>query len=115
VNNVDYDTILKDFNGLFPPWLSPKVKQLTDTSLKQALTFLQKIGWIKWLETEKRYYSLRIKERLQGDTLEYFIDKCTEIEYVKRLRKYEKQIILSKVAEKGKGQTLLSNYLGQKT
>ena len=96
---VDYDQILDQFNNIFPPWVSSEVKQLNDTRLKQSLIFLQIIDWIKWREHEKKVILYKNKGRLQGDTLEYFIEQYTYQEYMKKMQEYEKYIEQTKKME----------------
>jgi len=111
--DVNYDIILDTFNHLFPPWLSPEVKQLNDTRLKEALALLQSIGWIKWLETEKMVIFFKKKGRLAADTLEYLIDRCADIEYAEKVQDYEREKRIEQLmkAEKETTQRLLVDYL----
>lgn len=111
--DVDYKTILDQFNHLFPPWLSPEVKQLNVDRLRQALTFLQNINWIKWLELEDKVLVFKNKGRLAGDTLEYFINECTDMEFSRKKEEYELQTKQLKTAEMDKQQKLLGDFFGE--
>jgi len=91
---VKYNDILEGFNNIFPPWVGREVKQLTVKRLGGALNFLQRVGWIKWFETEKSIIVYRNKGRQSGDLLSYLIDKYVKMEHSKRVKKFEKKIKL---------------------
>lgn len=106
-----YDKILTNFNALFPPWVRPEVKQLNVTRLREALHFLQSIGWIKWYEAEKTIIVDRNKGRLTGDVLSYFIDNFAKNLHGKMVRDYErKNKELEEMERKTNAQKQISDF-----
>lgn len=106
---VKYDDILDGFNHLFPPWISPEIKQLNTSRLSGALLFLQVTGWIRWLETEKKVIVDRKKGRFIADSLSYLVDHYVKMEHTKRVKEYEKKVKELKIEKRGK-QEQISTY-----
>ena len=106
---VKYDDILDGFNHLFPPWISPEIKQLNTSRLSEALIFLQVTGWIRWLETEKKVIVYRKKGRLIADSLSYLVDHYVKIVHTERVKEYEKKVKELKIEKPGK-QEQISTY-----
>jgi len=108
--SVEYDVILSSFNDLFPPWISSEVQQLQPKRLKKSLGLLEDIGWIKWLEIEKKVIVSKTTGRLTADTMENLIDRHTENEFAKKVKEYEKERAESEKLAKGFEQKELSDY-----
>ena len=89
---VKYNDILEGFNNIFPPWVRREVKQLNVTRLGSSLNFLQKVGWIKWFETEKIIIVYKNKGRQVGDLLSYLVEKYVKMEHSKRVKQYERRL-----------------------
>jgi hypothetical protein len=105
---VKYDTILDQFNHLFPQWVSPEVKQMNVTRLKDALIFLQELSWVRWLESDKEVIVYKQKGRHMGETISYLIEQQAKRLYRHRLREYERA---TEAEEKQKGkQTTLNGF-----
>lgn len=107
---VKYDVILKGFNEMFPPWIRREVKQLKVTRLSESLYFLQRVGWIKWFETEKIIIVSRNKGRQVGDLLSYLVDKHVKTEHTKRVKEFENQLKKLKALETPKAQRKLEDF-----
>ncbi len=107
---VKYDDILSVFNNLFPPWVHSEIRQLNVKRLSAALLFLQKIGWIRWFETERIIIVDRRKGRLIADLLAFLIDHRVKIEHEKRVKDYEKKLKELEVTEKTK-QTKIIKFI----
>jgi hypothetical protein len=108
--DVKYSDILGIFNTFFPPWLRPEIKQMTITRLDEALTFLQDIGWIKWLQTDGLIIVDKSKGRMISDVFSYFMDKFVEMEHQKKVHEYEKKLKKSIEKKKGTSQKEISSY-----
>ncbi len=102
---VKYDTILEQFNHLFPQWVSPEVKQMNVTRLREALIFLQELGWVRWLESDKEVIVFKQKGRNMGDIISYLIEQQAKKLYEHQLRVYERAIAAEE-KQKGKQMTL---------
>lgn len=89
---VKYNDVLGGFNNIFPPWVRPEVKQLNVTRLGEALNFLERVGWIRWFETEKIIIVYRNKGRLVADLLSYLTDKYVKTEHAKRVKEFEREL-----------------------
>lgn len=105
--DVKYDDILDQFNYLFPPWVSPEIRQLTPNRLNEALLLLQATGWIRWLEKEKKVIVYRRKGRFIADSLSYLIDKYVKIVHTEKVKEYEKKVKALKVEEPEKQRKLV--------
>lgn len=96
---VKYDDVLDVFNNLFPPWISGEIKQLNASRLQEAILCLQEIGWIRWLETEKKVIVYRSKGRYVPDLFSYLIDHCVKSQHARRVKEYEKKAKKLRVEE----------------
>lgn len=105
---VKYDTILDQFNHLFPQWVSPEVKQMNVSRLREALIFLQELSWVRWLESDKEVIVYKQKGRHMGETISYLIEQQAKRLYTHQLREYER---VKEAEEKQKGkQTTLNGF-----
>ena len=106
---VKYDTILDQFNHLFPPWVSSEVKQMNVTRVKEALIFLQELGWVRWFESDKAIIVHKQKGRLMGETISYLIEQQTKKVFEQQLREYERAA--EDITRKRKGrQTTINGF-----
>jgi len=112
---VKYDDILDVFNNLFPPWVSPEVKQLNVGRLRDALGFLHELKWIRWFESEGIVIVFRNKGRLIADLFSYLVDQYVKMEHARRVKSFEKKVAEFEEAEKPPGQKRISDYLTQET
>lgn len=108
---VKYDTILKGFNEMFPPWIRREVKQLKVTRLSESLDFLDRVGWIKWFETEKLIIVYKNKGRRVGDLLVYLIDKHANTIHSQRVKQFEKELKKLEALRKPDAQQKLVEFL----
>ena len=86
------------------------MQQLNPTRLKKSLGLLEDIGWIKWLETEKKVIVFKTTGRLTADTLGNLIDRHTENEFAKKVKEYEKEREELEKLAKGFEQKQLADY-----
>ena len=107
---VKYDDVLGVFNNLFPPWISEEIRQLNVSRLQEALLCLQEMGWIRWLEMEKKVIVDRSKGRFLADSFSYLVDHLVKIEHARRVKGYEKEAKKLKVEEPLK-QRRISDFL----
>lgn len=107
---VKYDAILKGFNEMFPPWVRQEVKQLKVTRLSESLDFLDRVGWIKWFETEKIIIVYKNKGRRVGDLLSYLIDKHANTIHSQRVKQFKKELKKLDALRKPDAQKKLADF-----
>lgn len=100
---VKYDTILNQFNHLFPQWISAEVKQMNVSRLEEALLFLQELGWVRWLSSDKEVIVYKQKGQHLGDIISYLIEQQAKKMYEHQIRVYQKA---TAAEEKQKGKQL---------
>lgn len=100
---VKYDTILDQFNHLFPQWVSAEVKQMNVSRLEEALLFLQELGWVRWLKSDKEVIVYKQKGQHIGDIISYLIEQQAKKQYEHQLRAYQRA---TEAEEKQKGKQL---------
>ena len=96
---VQYENVLDMFNNLFPPWVSKEIKQLNASRLREALLLLQDVGWIRWLERERRIIVYRSKGKYIADLFPYLIDHNVKVVHAAKVKEYEKKLKETKVEE----------------
>ncbi len=72
---VSYKIVLDQMNTLFPSWLGEDIHQITPGRLNNALSFLNRIGWIRWKQDTDPIHVSVSKGRRIPDSLDRFIDE----------------------------------------
>jgi hypothetical protein len=108
---VKYSELLDRVNTLYPPWVSPEIKQLNVKTLRNALHFLQGIGWIRWFESENIVVVDKKKGQLTPDLLVYFIEKLAKDQHEQLVKRYERELKELEEAKKPKEQKSLIDFI----
>ena len=110
---ITYRQILSDFNNMFSPWVLKEAHQLNPTRLKEALTFLSKLGWLELIDSPSGKVVLvnRKKGLKMGDLIPFFKAQHAQQEYERQMRKYKALLAKKGLSYLNSEQSKLTRFL----